>query len=439
MVIKRIQLGLIHVALAMTLVPINSTLNRVMIKELAISASLVAVLASLPYLLSPIQMVIGSFSDRHPVWGLRRTPYILLGLLLCVGGVVIAPQAAFMMTSQYWAGIALAALAFGAWGMGFNFATVSYLSLASEISGAKGRGRTVSVMWFMMIAGIIVTAIALSHLLDPFSPAALLSAFQIVAGLALGLGLLGVIGLERGVAGAAPVDAERLSWGSYLRFIVQNRQVLQFFVYLLLLLAAILGQDILLEPFAGEAFHLPVNATTRITSIWGGCVLLSLLVAGLLEGRMSKRRMAVLGGAGAVLAFGAIALSGIWLDKQLFYAGVILLGLATGLATVSNLSLMLDMTTARRIGMFIGAWGMADALARGFGAVLSGVVRDSIARAAENPVSGYVVVFILEGLMLVASLVILRRVDVQHFRQEVGGEEEDSLGLLERAALANDA
>jgi len=30
---KRIQLGLIHVAVAMTLVPINSTLNRVMIKR----------------------------------------------------------------------------------------------------------------------------------------------------------------------------------------------------------------------------------------------------------------------------------------------------------------------------------------------------------------------------------------------------------------------
>lgn len=42
MMVKRLQLGLIHVAVAMTLVPINSTLNRVMNKELAISAKLVA-------------------------------------------------------------------------------------------------------------------------------------------------------------------------------------------------------------------------------------------------------------------------------------------------------------------------------------------------------------------------------------------------------------
>jgi hypothetical protein len=55
MFLKRLQLGLIHVAVTMTLVPINSTLNRVMFKELAISTTLVALLASLPYLFSPIQ------------------------------------------------------------------------------------------------------------------------------------------------------------------------------------------------------------------------------------------------------------------------------------------------------------------------------------------------------------------------------------------------
>lgn len=84
MFLKRFQLGLIHVAVAMTLVPIDSTLNRVMIKELSISATLFAILSSLPYLFAPIQVAIGSYSDRHPVMGFRRTPYILAGLLLCV-------------------------------------------------------------------------------------------------------------------------------------------------------------------------------------------------------------------------------------------------------------------------------------------------------------------------------------------------------------------
>src|SRR5712691_2617107 len=119
MLIKRFQLGLIHVAVAMTLVPINSTLNRLMIKELGISAALVAALASLPYLFAPIQVAIGSYSDRHPVFGLRRTPYILAGLVLCVAGLGLSPQVAFLMGQNFGLGVLAALLAFGAWGMGY--------------------------------------------------------------------------------------------------------------------------------------------------------------------------------------------------------------------------------------------------------------------------------------------------------------------------------
>jgi BCD family chlorophyll transporter-like MFS transporter len=44
MIRAAIQIGLLHMAVAMTLVPINSTLNRVMIKELGLSATLVVLL-----------------------------------------------------------------------------------------------------------------------------------------------------------------------------------------------------------------------------------------------------------------------------------------------------------------------------------------------------------------------------------------------------------
>src|SRR5512147_2756787 len=116
MFLKRFQLGLIHVAVAMTLVPINSTLNRVMINELAISATLVAILVSLPYLLSPIQVAIGSYSDRHPILGYRRSPYILAGLLFCVLGLIASPFVAFLLDENFLLGVLTGVLAFGAWG-----------------------------------------------------------------------------------------------------------------------------------------------------------------------------------------------------------------------------------------------------------------------------------------------------------------------------------
>src|SRR5258706_1876363 len=159
MFLKRIQLGLIHVAVAMTLVPINSTLNRVMIKELAISATIVAILASLPYLFAPIQVAIGSYSDRHPIFGFRPTPYILVGLFLCVFGLTVSPYFAFLVKGHLSLGILAGILAFGAWGMGYNLSSVSYLSLATELSGEKGRGKTIALMWSRMMVSIIGTTI----------------------------------------------------------------------------------------------------------------------------------------------------------------------------------------------------------------------------------------------------------------------------------------
>jgi BCD family chlorophyll transporter-like MFS transporter len=432
MLLKRIQLGLIHVAVAMTLVPINSTLNRVMIKELAISAALVSILASLPYLFAPIQVIIGSFSDRHPLLGLRRTPYIVLGLLLTVIGVVFSPMVAFMIDTNFWIGVAAGVLVFGAWGMGFNFATVSYLSLASELSGEKGRARTVAVMWFMMIASIIVTAIALSHMVDPYTQQALIRSFWMVGLAALVLGVLGLIGLEKRSSGAAPAS-EGYSWRAMFQAILQNRQATLFFWYLTILLAAILGQDILLEPFGGEAFGMTVQQTTRITSIWGVCVLVALLLAGGLENRVSKRTVAKAGGVGALLGFLLILTSGLTANQIIFYSGVVFLGFGTGLATVSNLSLMLDMTVASNVGLFIGAWGMSNAISRLLGTVLGGVVRDVVTRLSQDPVTGYVVVFGIEAAMLLVSLVMLRGINVSEFQREA-----EQPSLVERAAMASE-
>jgi BCD family chlorophyll transporter-like MFS transporter len=319
--------------------------------------------------------------------------------------------------------------------MGFNFATVSYFSLASEISGEKGRSRTIAIMFFMMISAIIVTSIGLGRLLDPYSPALLERAFRIVGLVSLAIGTLGLLGLEpRTSREAAPQGETRQGLGSLIQMVFGNRQVSLFFWYLILLLAAILGQDILLEPFAGEAFGLPVEATTRITSIWGTCVLLSLLVAGLLEGRIAKQTVVKIGAVAAIIAFVTIAVSGVILNKSLFYTGVLILGLATGVSTVSNLSLMLDMTVAGQVGMFIGAWGMADALARLTGSILSGFVRDSVSQVAHSPVTGYVIVFFLEAVMLVISLGLLRRIDVSLFQRQAA-----QVSVVERAAIASEA
>jgi len=277
MLIKRLQLALIHTAVAITLVPINSTLNRVMIYDLGVSKTLFTILAIFPYLLAPIQVAIGSFSDRHPIMGFRRSPYILAGLILCVVGVAVSPQIAVLISQNFTLGIIIGVLAFGAWGMGYNLSAVSYLSLASELSGEKGRGKTIATMFTIMVIGLIVTGISLSRMVTEYDPALLSRAFIIVAASALTMGLIGLFKLEPHVSlSPAPAKADTYTVKQMVAAITENPVAKIFFVYLLLLLAAILSQDVLLEPFGAQAFGMTLEQTSRIVSITNSFTLIAL-------------------------------------------------------------------------------------------------------------------------------------------------------------------
>jgi len=242
-------------------------------------------------------------------------------------------------------GILFSLLTFGAWGMGYNFASVSYLSLASELSGEKGRSRTIAIMWFVMILGIIITAIGLSRLLEPYSPERLENAFTIVALIALGLGALGLIALEprsQGSQTPEPVAENRRPWGELIREVMRYPSARIFFFYLTLMLAAILGQDVLLEPFAGEAFGLTVAATTRISSIWGGCVLVTLVLANPL------RRKSARSGCAAWRGDAVAGLSSLHQRLITVKAGFLFRRDSAGAGTAGDRlqpALMLDMTT----------------------------------------------------------------------------------------------
>jgi BCD family chlorophyll transporter-like MFS transporter len=93
---------------------------------------------------------------------------------------------------------------------------------------------------------------------------------------------------------------------------------------------------------------------------------------------------------------------------------------------------MLDMTTPEQAGLFIGAWGLADALARGTGMLLGGLVRDVVSGATGSASSGYITVFLIEAIMLACSLLLLRAIDVSAFRSR-------QPSLTELVALAGDA
>ncbi len=419
MFIKRLQLALIHTAVAMTLVPINSTLNRVMIFDLGISKTLFTVLAIFPYLLAPIQVAIGSFSDRHPVFGYRRSPYILAGLVLCVVGVAVSPQVAILISKNFSLGVMAGIFSFGLWGMGYNLSAVSYLSLASELSGENERGKTIATMFTIMVIGLIATGISLSRMVPTFDPTTLQRAFLIVAASALTMGLIGIIKLEPPFNRAVQTShSENYTVKEMTAAITENPVAKIFFVYLLLLLAAILSQDVLLEPFGAQAFGMTLEQTSRIVSITNTFTLVAFIVAGFLDGRVKKKYVAQIGNLGALFGFITIVISGLAASTTAFYIGITLLGFGTGVSTIANLSLMFDLTVPEKVGLYIGAWGFSNGMSRLVGLLMAGVIADLATQLTGNPLSGYLMVFGIEALMLFIAAILLYRIDVSAFQKK---------------------
>lgn len=411
-----IRLSAVHIAVALTLLPIDSTLNRIMISELGIPASLVALLIAVPYLFSPMQMWIGALSERAPLWGWRRSPYIMIGLMMCAGGAAMSPQAAFAIHEGLWWGIPLGFAAFGAWGLGFNFATVSYLSLATELSGPGQRTKVVGIMWFSLILSMIIGGILFARSIDPYTHERLIHSFYMICGIALGVGTLGVIGLEPRFR--ETVVEHKLSMRATWQLMSRNPQAKFFFGYLIILLIAILGQDVLLEPYAADIFGVPPAETTRYTSFWGMAFLVALLITSPLSNRFGLKPTA---GAGAIIAASGLAtiiLAGVLNRVELLIPGLAVFGFGAGLSTATNLALMFDMTVVGQVGVFIGAWGVADALARLGGTVLSGVIRDVVVYGLGSKLGGYALVFLIEMVLLIISVFMLRHIRVDMFQQK---------------------
>jgi BCD family chlorophyll transporter-like MFS transporter len=74
------------------------------------------------------------------------------------------------------------------------------------------------------------------------------------------------------------------------------------------------------------------------------------------------------------------------------------------------------LTAAETAGTFIGAWGLAQALARGVATVAGGAVLDVGRVLFDTPVLQYGLVFAMQVLGMSVAIWLLRRVNVKEFR-----------------------
>ncbi|HEY9709964.1 MAG TPA: PucC family protein, partial [Oculatellaceae cyanobacterium] len=152
-------------------------------------------------------------------------------------------------------------------------------------------------------------------------------------------------------------------------------------------------------------------------TFWGIGVLMSLSATGFfIIPRLGKRKTTKLGCLAVAVCFILIILSGFTANPNLFKATLVLFGLFTGVVTTGALSLMLDLTAAETAGTFVGAWGLAQAMARGTATVTGGVVLDLGRQLFTKPVLAYGLVFALQAVGMVLAVWFLGRVNVQEFR-----------------------
>lgn len=413
-----VQLALVHVGVSITVVPITGTLNRILIADMNMPVALVAVLIALPYLLSPLQIFLGNWSDRNAAADFHRTPWIVGGGLLAATGSYFTVHVAYLMSDNFALGVWAAVLVFSLWGVGINAASVSYLSLVTDLADEEGRSKAVSIMWTAMITGTIVTSLALSRMLLPFSKDALVTAFGAIWLVSVIFVLAGSYRVEprasaRKVQTARSVEDPLQA----VRLIAENPEARRFFLYLTVILISIHAQDVLLEPFGAEALRMPVSATSRLTSIWGAGVFITLLGGLLFVKRWGKRAGANLGALVTAAAFALIIATGLFGTPGLFFGAVFLLGLGGGLMTVSNLSFMLDMTLPQAAGLYVGAWSVANFAGQAIGSVISGFLWDLFYWLTGNPLMGYSTVFALEIVGLLFGVWLFRSISVESFRR----------------------
>lgn len=416
---KVAQLTLVHVGVSITVLPIQSTLNRIMIADMGFPALLVGLLISLPYLLSPIQMMMGAWSDHNPIWGLHRSPWMVVGGLMAGFGSYLAAHAIYWMEDNFLLGLLGALLVFLVWGAGVNIASVSYLSLTTELAGEKSgwRSRTVSVMWTAMILSYIVLGILLGRWLEPFSRETLFTAFGLVWLASVLMVLIGSARIEPEANGRT-VQHSADNPVTAIHTVLENPSAQRFFVYLVIVLISIHAQDVLLEPFGAEVLGMTVAQTSRLTSIWGVGMFATLLGGIPLVRRWGKKPSANAGAVLAAVGFLLIVTCGLLSSVPGFIASVLVLGLGAGLMTVANLSFMLDMVIPEAAGLYMGAWGVANFAGQAVGNILSGGLRDLAFWITREAVVGYSLVFGLEVVGLLVAIWLFRSISVEEFHRD---------------------
>ena len=417
---RLLRLSLFQVAVGMALVLLVGTLNRVMIVELGVPASLVGIMISLPLIFAPFRALIGFRSDNHrSELGWKRVPFIYRGTMVQFGGLAIMPFALLVLSgtgsaanAPAWVGMLGAATAFLLVGAGLHTVQTVGLALATDLAPTESQPKVVGLMYVMLLFGMIGSALAFGAVLAHFTPGRLV---QVIQASAIATIVLNGVALwkqePRRAAGLSPARAApsfRESWDSF----AHGGKVVRRLAAVGLGTMAFSMEDVLLEPYGGQVLHLSVGDTTKLTA--------TLALGGLLGFGWASRvlsrgadpfRMAMYGALLGLPAFAAVIAAGPLHSALLFGTGTALIGFGAGLFGHGTLTATMNLAPKHQTGLALGAWGAVQASAAGLAIALGGVMRDVVAAVMAPGGFGaaiaYDSVYALEIVLLFATLVTM--------------------------------
>ena len=403
-----VRLGLVQLCLGAIIVLMTSTLNRLMVVELALPAVLPGFLVALHYGVQITRPNWGFLADT----GGSRTRWIVAGMAVLGGGAWLAAYAVAVFDASFAAGFALSLVAYALIGLGVGASGTSLLALLATTTAPRRRAAAATITWLMMIFGIAVTATVVGRLLDPYSDARLLAIVGAAAAGAFAVTLLAVWGIERGLRAASEPEPMRFREG--IAEIWAEPAARAFTVFVFLSMTAYFMQELILEPFAGLVFGLTPGETTQMSGAQNGGVFLGMLTVGVAATGLrlgSLRAWVVAGCLGSAAVLAGIAMIGMRGEGALLVPAVMLLGVFNGMFAVAAIGSMMALAgqgRGQREGTRMGLWGAAQAIAAGFGGLTGAALADT-ARLVLDAAPAFGAVFLIEaGLFLAAAALALR-------------------------------
>jgi len=413
---RLLRLALFQVSVGMSLVLLIGTLNRVMIVELGVAASLVSAMLALPLLAAPFRAIIGFKSDNHQsALGWRRVPFIWMGTLLQFGGFAIMPFALLVLSgagqsgeAPTWIGHAAAALAFLLVGSGVHTTQTVGLALATDLAPTESQPKVVGLMYAMLLIGMILSAFIFGTLLEEYSPGRLI---QVIQGAAAATLILNITALWKQEARSDQYrigqPREQTSFASAWSVFLEGKDATRRLLVVGMGTMAFTMEDVLLEPYGGEILGMSVALTTTLTATLAIGGLAGFAWASKVLGRGADPfRMAGNGALLGIPAFIAVMTAAPMQSVELFALGTFLIGAGGGMFGHGTLTATMNLAAPGQAGLALGAWGAVQATMAGIAMGLGGVIRDVVA-AQTSSIAGYLTVYTLEILLLQATLMAM--------------------------------